>query len=84
MTQFLFAIKDTKVGFDQPFIQHSEAVALRTVQGMVNSNERNALKDYVEDKELYAIGMYDTDTGIITSDVHLVARLVNLVKVSEV
>ncbi len=66
---FLYAIKDVKVGFWKPFIQPNEAVAIRDFANMVNSGRDSFIDDNYNDLELWQIGTYDDSTGVIESDV---------------
>lgn len=62
MTTNIYSIKDTKIGFRQPFLQQNDAVAARTAKWMANEK-----KDYeLEDQELWKLGTFNDETGIIT------------------
>ena len=65
----VYSVKDTKVSFSTPFYSHSDETAIRSFAEAVNSETPNAVKQYVEDKQLYRLGSFDDDTGVITSDI---------------
>lgn len=73
MNYGIFAIKDVKVGFMQPFIQVNEAVAVREFSNIVNRGESLVSQNY-SDMELWCLGSYDQDTGSIESDVRYVVK----------
>ena len=78
---FLYAIKDVKVGFWKPFIQPNEAVAIRDFANMVNSGRDSFIDDNYNDLELWQIGTYDDSTGAIESDVKFIVSGSGLRKV---
>lgn len=69
----IFAIKDVKVGFMQPFMQVNEGVAVREFKNLVNSANSVVSVNYT-DMELYCLGTYNLDTGAIESDVKYVVK----------
>lgn len=60
----IYAIKDVKIGFNSPFVQYSENVAKRTFMAAI-TDERGAYYKYPEDIELWYLGDFDDETGII-------------------
>ncbi|UPW41774.1 nonstructural protein [Peromfec virus RodF7_13] len=62
----IYAVKDVKIGFNEPFLQANEAVAIRTFKTMINGLN-TPVKGYEEDIELWQIGTYDERTGKITT-----------------
>ena len=61
----MYVIRDTKVGFDpQIILQMNEQSAVRGFQFMM-SNENSMQGKFPADYELYKIGDYDTDSGIV-------------------
>lgn len=62
MTSKIYAWKDTKIAFKNPFLQQNEAVAMRTAKWTANDQEEHA----IEDIELWQLGEYDDETGRIT------------------
>lgn len=65
----IYCIKDTKVGFMNPFVQPNDAVACREFANLVNSHGNSVVSVNYEDMELYKLGSYDQNTGVIVSEV---------------
>ena len=80
----LYAIKDTLIGFSQPFFAQSRAVALRNFVGSAQATTPNIVNTYPENKELYQVGIMNLDTGEITTQIEYVARAVTYVEPKEV
>ena len=80
MNYKIFAIKDVKVGFMQPFIQVNEAVAVREFSNIVNSGTSLVSLNY-QDMELYCLGTFSQDTGELVSDVSYVCKGVDVKEV---
>lgn len=76
----LYSIKDNKVGFWKPFVSHNDAVASREFGNMINSSNDSFVKDNYADLDLYCLGTYDDNTGVITSDVQFICSGVSLKK----
>lgn len=67
MTLNIYAIKDTKVAFKQPFYTHNDSVAERMFRNAVNDQEHQSeLSLNPQDHELWYLGKYDDETGSIT------------------
>lgn len=79
----VYSVKDTKVAFATPFYSHSDETAIRSFTEAVNSETPNAVKQFVEDKQLYRLGYFDDDTGVITSDVAFLVNGVDVLKVGD-
>lgn len=77
----VFSVKDTKVSFACPFYSHSDETAIRSFAEAINSETPNNVNQYHEDKQLFRLGYFDDDTGVITSDI---AFLVNGADVKKV
>lgn len=82
MNYRIYAIKDVKVGFMQPFIQVNDAVAVREFTNIVNSGSSVVSANYT-DMELYCLGSYNQDNGVITSDVSFVLKGADVKRVEE-
>lgn len=80
----LYAIKDTLIGFSQPFFAQSRAVALRNFVGSARATSPNIVNTYPENKELYQVGVMNLDTGEITSQIEYVARAITYIESPEV
>ena len=65
MTEKIYSIKDTKIGFGQPFTMINNAVAIRAFSNMAQAEQPNQVNTYPEDKELWELGEFDTETGKI-------------------
>lgn len=59
----IYAIKDTKIGFYNPWYQHNDAAAKRAF-GQV-CKEQDAIKAAPGDFELWRVGQWDDETGTI-------------------
>ncbi|MBR5012746.1 MAG: hypothetical protein IKY15_02275 [Clostridia bacterium] len=70
----VFAIKDTKIGFMNPFFTHNEGVAIREFTNGANEVQKNAINTNPEDKELWCLGSFDDETGIMTSEVKFLIK----------
>lgn len=70
----LFAIKDTKIGFMNPFLNHSKNTAIREFTNGANDTVKNVINTNPEDKELWYLGTYDDQTGAIYSNPEFVIK----------
>ena len=71
----LYSIKDTKGGFYPPEASDNDALAVRTIRGVVNSG-KGLLAQYPEDFELWYVGEFDNQTGIIApGEMRCIVRL---------
>lgn len=76
----IYSIKDTKIGYMQPFYQNNEAVAVRSLANAVNSPQLNNINQNLEDMELWQLGTFDDQTGEITSEIKFVIKAIDLKK----
>lgn len=60
----IYAFKDIKIGFMEPFLQAGREVAIRTFDGVIQS-EKIIMKNYKNDIELWKIGKFNDQTGDI-------------------
>lgn len=75
----IYAIKDTVVGEMQlPFYQHNDGEAIRSITNAVNDKNSNAVKDNFQDKQLYYLGTFNSDTGEIKSEIRFMHNLKDL------
>ena len=60
----VYSVRDQLNGFGQLLVDTNEATAIRNFQNGIAQNVgmQNNLKDY----DLYQLGEYDTETGVIT------------------
>lgn len=64
----VYAVKDVAAGsFMSPFYVQNDAMLKRVVKEAVNSSEENIFNKFVEDKQVYCLGEFDSDTGVITT-----------------
>lgn len=80
MTMNIYAIRDLKTGFLAPTLDQNDAIAKRSFMFALN---RPGTLEYsnAQDYDLFKIGEYDNDTGIITHcDKELVAQGSDLLK----
>ena len=76
----VYAIKDTKVGFMQPFVQSNDAVAVREFTNIVNVGNNLVSANY-QDMELYSLGTYNQDNGEIVPSVDFIVKGADVKKV---
>lgn len=75
MKQLLMSIKDSKTGvFSQPQLVVNENVAIRNVS-IVLKDERSILSQCPNDFDLFIIGSFDDETGVVSSDIKLITNL---------
>lgn len=79
----IYSIKDTKIGFMQPFYQANQAVAIRAFNNAVNAKESNNINQNADDMELWELGEFDDQTGEIKSEVKYVIKANDLIKKGE-
>ena len=76
MKAIMYAFRDAKIGFMQPFLQQNEAVALRTLKMAVN-DEKSQIRAMADDIQLYQIGTFDDETGEVKADLKFVANAID-------
>lgn len=69
----LYSIKDVKAGFMTIMLFKNDALAKRAYASGLKMPE-SMLSHNPEDFELWCLGEYDQDSGIITSDVRFVCN----------
>ena len=76
----LYSIKDTKLGkYCQPFTAPNNEIAKRMVTSTIRAGGNN-IADYPEDMQLYKLGHYDEDTGILENDNEFLANCTEFTK----
>lgn len=63
----VYAIRDIKTGFLSPTFEQNDAVASRNFAHAV-MNSDSVLFSHASDFSLYRIGIYDSDTGLLTPE----------------
>lgn len=66
MKTIMYSIKDTKVGFAQPFVMHNEQEAIRAFKGLIREEGSN-LHKWPQDYELWQVAEWDDAQGLVTS-----------------
>lgn len=59
----IYAIRDLNVGFNSPFVESGDAVAIRGFSYAMNNNDMMGFAP--KDFDLYYLGEYDTEKGQI-------------------
>lgn len=77
----LYTVKDTKLCYMTPFVQANDAVAIRSVANAMKDREKNAFNTDIADKELWCLGTYNDDNGIIEPDLRFLIALRDLEEV---
>lgn len=63
----IYSIKDVKAGFMNPIYLQNDEIAIRSIKKAANDVQPNAVNDFPEDKELWYLGTFDEDTGLISA-----------------
>lgn len=74
----LYALKDVKSGFMSILIFKNDELAKRAYENMLCDKTPNIVTMNPEDFELWCLGSYDHDSGIIKSEVRFVANAVSI------
>lgn len=76
---FLYSVKDlVTVEFNPPFVCKNDKLAVRTLKDSLKGRA-TLLTEYPDDYELYCLGTFDSVNGIVSSNVHLVTKIVDIV-----
>jgi len=70
----LYALKDVKIGFMNPWPCQNDPVAIREFTRGANDTQPNSINTDIEDKELWGLGEYNDETGVITPNVRFICR----------
>lgn len=63
----LYAMRDEKSTFMQIMMEYSDGTAMRNFQQAV-TKPNTVYSDFANDFALYCLGVYDTETGIISPE----------------
>lgn len=74
MKMKIYSIKDTKIGFMSQFNMQNDGVAIRALKNARNAEQPNDVNTNPEDKELWCLGEFDDQTGMICSDVRFIIK----------
>lgn len=61
----IFAVRDQYTGYGQPFSCQSDAVAMRDFRIAVNASKDSLMHSSPGDFDLFRLGEFDPETGII-------------------
>ena len=75
----LYSIKDKQDQFKQPFVYVNDALVLRHLNNSLKDKNEFSLNP--EDFILYRVGSFDTETGILESDIKHIVDVKDLVDV---
>lgn len=65
----IYSVKDVKVGFMSPFIRSNDSLAIRDFKDAISDDHpTNALHKHPEDYELWCLGEFLQDSGVIKSE----------------
>lgn len=69
MLYYVYSVRDRLDGFGRPFVHPSDALAKRDFAAAVHGDRvSSALAFSPADFDLYRLGKFDTDSGLITMD----------------
>lgn len=73
----IFAIKDDKTGsYSRPTYAVNQGACIRDMKILVNGDDQgNLISQYPEDFNLYRLGSFDQETGVITPKVEFILCL---------
>lgn len=74
----IYALKDRKGAYANPYILNSDEQAIRDLKMAVNDEKSGVLNKFSEDFELNRLGTYDTETGVIESKVEMLVNAAQL------
>lgn len=61
----IYAVRDIHVGFNQPMTDLNDNCAIRNFTYAINNPQNGVMNFSPKDYDLYKIGEFDTDTGLI-------------------
>lgn len=71
----IYAIRDIKMQeYMSPFYLTNDAVAIREFTNAKVADQPNPVNTNPEDKELWCLGDYDSNSGIINSNVRFITK----------
>lgn len=75
----VYAIKDLKIGFEPPFTRQNDDVAIREFESAAKfAQGANRFRECPTDYELWSLGEYDMNTGVITSKPEYLSNLLGV------
>lgn len=79
----VYAVKDVKVAFMKPFTAANDAVAVRDFTNVVNDDRDRYMSQNYGDMELWCLGEYNDQTGVIESMVEFLVKGADVRKVGD-
>lgn len=70
----IYSLKDVKSGYMSLMLYKNDELAIRAFKNMLQSGERNQVTMNPEDFELFSVGSFELDSGIIVSEVRFVCN----------
>ena len=61
----VYTFRDQLVGYGSPFVQRNDDTAIRQFAMMINDPSGTTVSEYPQYYDLYRIGEFDDDTGLI-------------------
>lgn len=91
MKLYIYSIKDTIQGaFMNPFYLTNDNVAMRSFKNTIQSETMNNIKMNAKDMQLFRLGEYEEETGVIKSEIeflvngsHYITEAVKVEKIEE-
>lgn len=74
----LYSVKDCKSGFMSIIAFKNDDLAIRGFSNMVNEPVPNLVNSNPSDFELWSLGSFDQDSGVITSDIQYVTNALSV------
>lgn len=78
MKNNIYVIKDLKVGFRQPMFLANDEVAKRMLHITLKQDKTCELAQAPADFELWRIGSYDSDTGVVEGGLEFISTIAEL------
>ena len=79
----IYALRDDKAqAFLTPMVFQNDALAMRAIAQLCSDPRNCFIYTNPEDYQLYTLGEYDDQTGIVTSDIHHIINIIDLRKAS--
>lgn len=75
----IYAIYDKLIGYQNPWLNHSNATAIRTAKAAIAQNQ----VENAEDKQLFCLGDFNEKSGEINYNQEFVINLVDLKEIKE-
>lgn len=75
----VYAVRDSLIGFGMPLLRDNDSVASRAFEHDITRDDF-PYKTHPQDYQLYRIGIYDTDNGVLeATPVELIASAIDFI-----